>query len=129
MSDLNDKINEFTNTPDTTAEYDPEDIEKSRVISVFAYLSWLVIIPLIAGKDSKFAKFHVNQGLVLAIVEIACSVITGILKDVPIVGFIFSIASSLIGLACLILAILGIINAVSGKAKELPIIGKIKLLK
>ena len=72
MSDLNDKINEFTDTPDTTAEYEPEDIEKNRILALFSYLSWLVLIPLIAAKDSKFAKFHVNQGLVLAIAEVLC---------------------------------------------------------
>lgn len=129
MSDLNDKINEFTNTPDTTAEFDPADIEKNKVISIFAYLSWLVIIPLIAGKDSKFARFHCNQGIVLAIAEIVCSVAIGILKDVPFVGFIFSIVGSLVSLACLVFTILGIINVVNGKAKELPLIGNIKLIK
>ncbi len=129
MSDLNDKINEFTNTPDTTAEYDPADIEKNKVISIFAYLSWLVIIPLIAGKDSKFARFHCNQGIVLAIAEIVCYVAIGILSNIPFVGFIFSIAGSILGLVSLVFAILGIINVVNGKAKELPLIGNIKLIK
>ena len=129
MSDLNDKINEFTDTPDTTSEYEPEDIEKNRIISLFSYLSWLVLIPLIVGKDSKFAKFHVNQGLVLAIAEVLCILIVRILSHIPIIRLIAGIAGSVLGVVFFIFAILGIVNAVNGKAKELPIIGNIKLIK
>ena len=43
-------------------------------------------------------------------------------KEAILVGGLF-------GLACLLFAILGIYNAANGKAKELPVIGKIKILK
>lgn len=55
--------------------------------------------------------------------------IMGILDGLPLIGWIFSIAGSLLGLFCLLFAVLGIINAANGKAKELPIIGKFKILK
>ena len=42
---------------------------------------------------------------------------------------IFVIFNVLLSVACLVLAILGIINAVNGKAKELPVVGKIRILK
>ncbi|MCR5456878.1 MAG: hypothetical protein K6F14_02240 [Clostridiales bacterium] len=98
-------------------------------MSIFAYLSWLVLIPLIAAKESKFARFHCNQGIVLAIVEIIAWVVLSILSIIPYVGWIFVIFNVLLSVACLVLAILGIINAVNGKAKELPVVGKIRILK
>ena len=122
------------NTADTTAEYDQNDISSNKAMAILAYLSWLVLIPLFAAKDSKFARFHTNQGLVLAIAEIAYVIVVAILNAIfifisfrlaAVMSTIFSIAS----LAFLVLAILGIVNAANGKAKELPIIGKIKLLK
>ena len=118
--DLSEKFNEFNNTADTTAEYDAQDIEKNKVMALLAYIIFL--IPLLAAKDSKFARFHTNQGLVLFIGAILSSVITVI----PIIGWIIA---PIAGLAITVLAIIGIVNAIGGKAKELPIIGKFKILK
>lgn len=129
MSDLNEKFDEFNNTNDSTDEFDPADIEQNRIIAVFAYLSWLVLVPIFAAKDSKFARFHANQGLVLAIVEIFCGIVLGFFSNLPLVGWIFSLVGSLFGLVCLVFAVLGIVNAAGGRAKDLPIIGKFRILK
>ena len=129
MSDLNDKFNEFNNTADTTAEYDPNDIRKNKGMAILAYLSWLVLIPIFAAKGSKFARFHANQGLVLALAEIICWIVLGILGNLPIIGWLFSIIDGLFSIVCLLFAIIGIVNAVNGRAKELPIVGKFRILK
>lgn len=129
MSEFEEKLNELNNTPDTTAEYDPQDIEQNKIFAILAYISWLVLVPIFVAKDSKFAKFHVNQGLVLAIVEIICWVAFGILRRLPLIGWIFGIAESLVSLACFLIAVVGVINAANGKAKELPIVGKAKIFK
>lgn len=129
MADLNDKINELNNTKDTTDEFDKKDIDDNKVMAILAYLSWLVLVPIFAANGSKFARFHVNQGLVLAIAEIACWVVLGILSIIPFIGLIFVIINVLFSAVCLVFSILGIINAANGKAKELPIIGKIRLMK
>lgn len=129
MADLNEKFEEFNNTKDTTDQFDSSDIEQNRVMAILAYISWLVLIPLIAAKDSKFARFHCNQGLVLAIAEIIAVVVLGLLGGLPLIGWIFRVLESLLGLVCFIFAVLGIVNAAGGKAKELPIVGSFKLLK
>ena len=129
MADLNQKLNDLNNTKDITDEMDEKDIQDNKIMAVLAYLSWLVLIPLFAAKDSKFARFHCNQGLVLAICEIVVSIVLGILSAIPFLGFIFSIILALFSLVCFIFSILGIINAVNGRAKELPLIGSYKLLK
>ncbi len=128
MADLNEKINEFTNTENTTSQFDSSDINNNKIMAILAYISWLVLIPLLFAKDSKFARFHVNQGLVLAISEILVGLILGVLDGIPLIGWIFSIAGSLLGIVCFIFSILGIINALNGQAKELPIIGKFRIL-
>lgn len=121
------------NTPDTTSEYDPKDVSDNKGLSVLAYIGILVLIPIFAAKNSKFARFHSNQGLVLLIADVAVSIVSGILTKILggiiVIGTIVSLVCSLAGLALLALAILGIVNAAQGKAKELPLIGSIKLLK
>lgn len=129
MADFNEQFNKFNDTPDTTSEFEAEDIEKNKVMAVLAYIGILVLVPIFAAKDSKFARFHANQGLVLAIAEIVGSIVLNILSGIPVIGLIFSIINGLFGLVCLLFAVLGIVNAANGKAKELPLVGKFRLLK
>ncbi len=128
--------NEFEkiiNTPDTTESFDRDDIAKNKGMSVLSYIWILFIIPLFAAKDSKFARFHANQGLVLFIVDTCVAVCArlarSIFAGIPILGIVISIVFSLASVACFALVIIGIINAVQGKAKELPLIGSIKIVK
>ena len=122
-------VNSFFDTPDTTAEYEPKDIQDNKIMAVLAYIGLLLLIPLFAAKNSKFARFHVNQGLPLMIVGLAIGIISIPLGLIPIVGIITSIIFGLAGLCVLALAILGIVNAATGKAKKLPLVGKFKILK
>ncbi|MBO4326159.1 MAG: DUF4870 domain-containing protein [Clostridia bacterium] len=117
------------NTPDTTSEYEEKDIQDNKTMGILAYIWLLVLIPIFAAKESKFARFHANQGLVLLIAEfIVCGVLS-ILSIIPFVGIVFIVLNSLAGLCFLGLMILGIVNVVNGKAKELPLIGKFRILK
>ena len=113
--------------------YDSADIEQNKVMAVLAYLGPLVLVPILAAKDSKFAKFHANQGLVLFICSIVYCIalffIGFILYSISDYLGIFVHILRLLNIAFLVLAILGIVNAINGQAKELPIIGKIQLLK
>ncbi len=132
--DLGTRISEINDTPDTTDEFDPNDVSDNKVMAILSYFSILVLIPLFAAKDSKFARFHANQGLVLFISEIIWSaadgVIVGIIRAISYsLGDMVSSILSLVNLLFLILMIIGIVNAAKGRAKELPIIGKFKILK
>ena len=120
-------------TADETAQYDPKDIEANKVMALLAYLGILVIVPLFAAKDSKYARFHSNQGLVLCIAAIVYGVVYSILSGIILaiswrLAFVVSLIG-LVGVVFAVLCIIGIINALNGRAKELPIIGKYRLLK
>ena len=115
----------FTNTPDTTAAYSVDDIQSNKVMGIFAYISYLVLIPFFAAKGSKYARFNVNQGLILAIVELANLIIFGVLFQ----GWFAALIEWLINVVCGIFSVVGIVNVAKGKAKELPFIGKFKILK
>ena len=108
-------------TPDSTSDFERDDVEHNKIISLFAYCGILFIVPLLAGKDSPYARFHTNQGIILFIL----SVVMAFLSGFPTIGWIFKVGQVLVAM----LAILGIINAVTGKARELPLIGKFRILK
>ena len=136
-ADFTEKVSKINDTEDTTSEFDQKDISDNKVFAILAYLSWLVLIPIFAAKDSKFARFHANQGLVLCIVEtiwwIISAIVGGILGvllwRVFAVVWLINLIFRLVDVLFLVFAIIGIINAAQGKAKVLPIIGKIKILK
>ena len=111
-----------------------EDVNKNKVHGILAYIGILVLVPLLAAKDSQYARFHANQGLVLLFVEIGLNIISKILSVavifVPILNAIVSaILGTAVGIISLVFLIIGIINACSGEPKKLPIIGNITLIK
>ncbi len=126
-------IGAMNNVADTTAEYDPKDIEQNKVMALLSYFGPLVLIPIFGAKGSKFARFHANQGLILLIACVLYGIAYNILSSIilAISWRLYSVVSllGLVGIAFTVWAVIGIINSLSGKAKELPFIGKYRLLK
>lgn len=106
---------DFNNAPNN--DFSQEDIDKNKVFAILAYFGFLVLIPIFAAKDSKFARFHANQGLVICLFEIVVSIAANFL------GIL-----SILNIASAVFAIMGIIYAAQGQAKELPLIGSIHIL-
>lgn len=135
-SDIEKKIKDINNTEDNTSEFDAEDIKKSKTYAILAYIPLLNLITLFCSKNSKYAKYHLNQGFILIALEAAWSIIASILSGIVtlmsfivfwlyvVFNVIFIIISILVGIALLALIIMGIVNAATGKAKKLPIVGK-----
>lgn len=119
----------LSNTADTSADFDAADIEQNKVYALLSYIFILWLVPLLAAPRSEFARYHANQGLVLFIVNTVTFVFFRILGIIPIIRIVTDLIGVLVGLLCLALMILGIVNAANGTAKELPLIGSIKLLK
>ena len=119
----------FFDTPDHTSEFEEQDIQDNKVMGILAYIGPLVLVPIFAAKNSKYARFHANQGLVLLICAAIVLTVLNILGIIPYVGIVFRIISYLASLAVTGLAVFGIVNVARGKAKELPLLGKYKILK
>ncbi len=121
-SKIEDAFNRFTNTTNTTADYSPEDIVKNKPITFLAYLGALCFIPLFVAKDSPYARFHTNQGLILFLFGL----LTSVVGLIPYVGWIFA---TVISAFDTLLLVVGILNVLRGEAKELPLIGKFRILR
>jgi len=85
-------------------------------MGILAYLGPLVIVSYITSKDNPFVKFHIKQGLVLLVIEVGVWIIGSMMWQL----WMFL---NLINLATLVFTVLGIVNVVQGKQKELPLIG------
>jgi uncharacterized membrane protein len=99
-----------------TEEIKKSEPDNSVVMAALAYIGPLVIVSYIMGKDNPFVKYHIKQGLVLLVLEVALWFVGRMLFFLwPVIG--------IVNLALLVLAILGIINAINKKEKELPLVG------
>lgn len=70
-SKLMEACEDSDNAKDTTTSY---DVESNKAMAVLSYLGILVLVPLLGAKNSPFARFHTNQGLILCIATILYSV-------------------------------------------------------
>ena len=108
------------------APTDTSDVEKNKVFAVLAYIGILFLVPLLAAPDSKFARYHTNQGVVLFIANIIIWAAAFVLAHIPFASCLTIPAASV---CILVLMVIGIINAASGKYKPLPLIGQFTILK
>lgn len=91
-----------------------------KTTDIVAYLTWIgFIIALVAG-DKENSKFHLNQALVLNLFALI-----GSFSWIPIIGILTGIWSLFV-FACWII---GFVAAINGEEKEVPLLGKIKILK
>jgi uncharacterized membrane protein len=131
--------------PGTPTQSDIRDAQDNKVMAILSYV--LFFIPLLTGahKTSPFVKYHANQGTVLFLATVAWGIADGILT--AIFGAIlinsnnwyrtgnwgaYSAITTILGLIWFVptaLCVLGIVNAVGGKLKPLPVISKITIIK
>ena len=92
----------------------------TKLTSIVAYISWIgLIIAFVAG-DKEGAKFHSNQALVIMLFSLV-----SLLSFIPIVGILTGIWS----IFMVVCWILGLVATIKQEEKEVPLIGKIRILK
>jgi hypothetical protein len=99
----------------------------AKLITILDYIGILCLLGLFIEKDNPDVRFHTNQGLILlltdVVVGVACGILTVLGGFIPLVGFVFRLAASLLSLCLFILMIVGIVNAAQGQCRPLPVIG------
>ena len=125
-------MEEIKLTPETPEK---EDLKGKKFTACFSYLCWFTVIPMIYSSESKFIKYHANQGLVLAIAETIFLIATVLVGKIL---WAYSRATSLLVETTMflvfvgvfgMLSLIGIFNVIRGKEKPVPTFGHIKLLK
>jgi uncharacterized membrane protein len=94
-------------------------VEPNKTIAILAYITligWIVVVVMNNEKKDDFASFHIRQML-----GIGCtSLVLAALNVVPILGW----TAYVLGMVfVLIIWISGLINALTGKEKPVPLLG------
>lgn len=89
----------------------PKEIEDGKTMGGVAYITWIgLLIAFITGKENRYVMYHVQQALIV--------LLFALLTPIPVLGWI-------VGLGCLVLAIMGLLNGFAGKVQPVPLIGSI----
>lgn len=110
-------MSEETKKVKEESKCDDKDIQENKFYAVISYFWILFLIPVLVKKESEFAIFHAKQGLALFVL----TVIYGVLSAIPFIGWF--LVSWIGGLILIVLFLIGVINALQGQCKELPVIG------
>ncbi|MCX7821946.1 MAG: DUF4870 domain-containing protein [Syntrophobacterales bacterium] len=87
-------------------------------------LGWITGIAfLVLEKESEFVRFHAAQSTITFLAFTIVSVILGHLSAIPLIGLLFLIANTLLGILAAIVWIVCIIKAFQGERFRLPIVG------
>ena len=123
-----------SNTPNAHTAYGTEYVsETSRIWALLAYLllivGWLLVMLL--RRNDSFARYHAHQSLRMMIATILTPLLWAVASwlaiFVPLAGPMFAAASFAlviaVALAFVIAWILGMVNALRGQRKPLPLFG------
>lgn len=105
------------NEPEGTASDSPNEkfvLNYTTLMASLSYVGPLVLIPLLTNRDKPFVLFHIKQGLVLFIISVVGSFLTGATPIVYIIHLII-----------IVLSIIGIINSLQKKEEEVPFVGRL----
>lgn len=86
----------------------------TKTTSIVAYVTWIGLIVAFCAGDKEGAKFHLNQALVIFLFSL--------LSVIPCIGWIW-------GIFMLVCWVMGLVAAINQEEKEVPLIGKIRILK
>ena len=131
-NDFENKAKEIlNNVKDDSNNFDKKDVESGKGMAILSYIGILALIPYFSEKNNKYVIYHAKQGMNLFIIDIILGVAIGIISSILTwrLYWLSSIIDSLLGLFMVALSIIGIVNVCNGKAKELPIVNKFKIIK
>lgn len=95
--------------------------DNGKTVALLAYLTiiGLVVALVMNNKNAtSLGRFHIRQSIGITITAI----LAGLVRFVPMVG---NILTSVIGIVILIALIIGILSALKGEEKGLPVVGNL----
>ena len=132
-----DTVESFLDTK--ISEFTTDDINKNKNNALICYIPFVCLYFVFNGgiKKSAYLKYHANQGLDLTILSVLVYFGTKVLssifeEDAFLVNSIptwLEVIIAIMYFICFLYMLFGVISTVNGTSRELPIIGKIKLIR
>ena len=112
------------NEKNTNSGVQGMDGKTIAVISYLTIIGWVIAYVMNSNNKSQIAIYHIRQSLFLMLAGIVLYTIQTMLLLIPFLGWLIALLSIPIGIALLILWIMGLIAAINGEEKPVPVVGE-----
>ncbi len=111
----------------TESSPNPAPAAEDRTVAILSYITiigFVVAIVLHSSKPTKLGAFHLRQMLGFIIAIVAFWVCFMVIAFIPVVNLLTIVLGPLGGLGFLIIWIMGLVAAIQGEAKPMPLVGE-----
>ena len=102
-------------------------VDNSKTVALLSYITiigWIVAFVMNSSQKSSLGSYHLRQTIFLYILAICMYIAEIFLLFIPYIGWLIILLLWFAGIGLFILWILGLISAINGEQKPMPIIGK-----
>lgn len=128
------------NGRDHTEKFKKSDLQNCRFECLCACMGIMFFIPLVSIPESRFGRYWANQGLIILMIELACTVagfavggMLSLLSLIPYIGIVFDMIKVITSITffsvSLYYIIFACVQVVNYRAKDVPFFGYIRFIK
>ena len=111
----------------STSPETPPPVTEDRTVAILTYITiigFIIAIVMHSSKKTPLGAFHLRQGLGLFVTGLVIWLPCVILSLIPFVNLLMVLVWPLVGISLFVLWIMGLIAAVNGQQKLLPVVGE-----
>lgn len=105
----------------------PAPVTEDRTVAILTYVTiigFIIAIVMHNGKKTALGAFHLRQGLGLFLTGLVIWLPCMIISVIPVVNLLMVVLGPLIMIGLFVFWIMGLIAAVNGQQKPLPVLGE-----
>lgn len=118
----------MSTTPETPSPVTPPlSTTEDRTVAILTYITivgFIIAIVMHSSKKTALGAFHLRQGLGLFLTGLVIWIPCLIISFIPFVNLLMIVVWPVLGISLFVLWILGLIAAVNGQQKPLPVVGE-----
>jgi uncharacterized membrane protein len=115
------------NTEQPLMTRNPSSADDGRTVAIVSYFSiigWIIALVIHGNNRTALGVYHLRQTVALFVVGIAVGVVQMLLVFIPYIGWALDILLVFVYLGLFILWLIGLIGAINGQKKPMPVIGR-----
>lgn len=100
---------------------------EDRTVAILTYITiigFIIAIVMHSSKKTALGAFHLRQGLGLFITGLVIWLPGMIISFIPVINFLMVLVWPLVGISLFVLWIMGLVAAVNGQQKPMPVVGE-----
>jgi uncharacterized membrane protein len=115
----------MSTTPETPAPAAPAKEDTTvALLSYITIIGFIIAIVMHSSKKTVLGAFHLRQMLGLIVTGFVIWIPCLIISFIPFVNFIMLLVWPLLGISLFVLWIMGLIAAINGQQKPMPVVGE-----